>query len=504
MPTLEDPVLTAYQVDTAYQTVEYHELVYDISGFFSPIAIRDQILRAATLVERAYENNLIKPGSRPLLIIGGSFAGVVAALKAVSYGVKTVIVEREDVFVKFLHGSRHRYTSLSQYDWPAKHWKEEVYPWKECKTIPVELKDGMTNAITNLLINQFNKAKDLPDPLGTDESQKILIPLPSTTYVKQSITVDTASEVEGRPLLVANLTIDDDVSAEVSNLPDRYGMAISCIGFGSEKTYIPQKPLPEGTYVGAEFWRINLMEDTPLSDYKTVIGGAGDGALQDFLLLVTKKQSAREIFEAIDFPLKLRSGIEKELSYWEDTAHRRALWQGSSSKIRRHRIYSELQEKHLELIEKIFNCQDQSELDKFKNSIEKVLVSQAETGNVKMVIECEHLSGFYPLNRFLTLLILTYLEKVRKQEVLVKNTRINVVEPVNSDHSCGNYVKCLDEKHNVRGYRMTCDSPDETKSYKIPGSPFEHVILRFGIIKVDPLFDFPPRLSGLQTLPYIP
>lgn len=113
-----DPVLRTYYVKRA----EF--VCYDISGFFSPISIRDQIIRASQVVERAIHHKLISP-SRPLLVVGAGPAGLTAAIKAANKEIKTVLVDKGKVLERLT--SSERYFSPVQYDWVATHWKEKNF-----------------------------------------------------------------------------------------------------------------------------------------------------------------------------------------------------------------------------------------------------------------------------------------------------------------------------------------------------------------------------------------
>ena len=71
---MADPFLLAHQVGPRF---------FDLSGKLNPISIREQMIRARLLVERAKQANLIGPNS-DLLVIGSGACGATAALHAAS------------------------------------------------------------------------------------------------------------------------------------------------------------------------------------------------------------------------------------------------------------------------------------------------------------------------------------------------------------------------------------------------------------------------------------
>ena len=113
-----DPILRTYHIPAK----EY--LCYDASGYFSPISIKDQVIRVCTILKHAKDNGLISK-KRPLLIIGGGIAGCVAALRAANLGVKTVLIDKNYILNNLVTNSL-RIICPTQYDWTASHWNEGV------------------------------------------------------------------------------------------------------------------------------------------------------------------------------------------------------------------------------------------------------------------------------------------------------------------------------------------------------------------------------------------
>ena len=82
---MPDPLLLAHEVAPFF---------FELGGRLSPVSIRDQMVRAQLLVDRAVIAKLISP-SRPLLVIGAGAAGVTATIQAVEvHKVPTILIDR--------------------------------------------------------------------------------------------------------------------------------------------------------------------------------------------------------------------------------------------------------------------------------------------------------------------------------------------------------------------------------------------------------------------------
>jgi hypothetical protein len=114
-----DPFLAAHMVAP---------LMLEIGPRLSPVSIRDQMVRAALAVDRALHEGLIGR-ARPLFVVGAGVAGASAAIRASGAGVPTVLVDRDQAFSR-QRGCFTRWVDPTQYDWPALHAEEGVYPWK--------------------------------------------------------------------------------------------------------------------------------------------------------------------------------------------------------------------------------------------------------------------------------------------------------------------------------------------------------------------------------------
>ncbi len=98
----------------------------------------------------------------------------------------------------------------------------------------------------------------------------------------------------------------------------QFDIMLSTRGFGTERTGVPNCP-----YIGFYFWQTDPFDNqnwgvnigTPA---RILIAGGGDGALQDYIRLLTGR-SPKEVYQA----LKVPPDTEAELQSAEDHAQRR-------------------------------------------------------------------------------------------------------------------------------------------------------------------------------------
>jgi len=114
-------------VDPFLLTHSINDFLFDIGSAFTPIGIRDQMVRGFLIATRLLAEQRIGP-ALPLLIVGAGAAGATAALVAATNDVPTCIVEKEEQpFNRQLYCTT-RFLSPSEYDWPAARWSSQSFP----------------------------------------------------------------------------------------------------------------------------------------------------------------------------------------------------------------------------------------------------------------------------------------------------------------------------------------------------------------------------------------
>lgn len=443
------------------------------------------MLRAYTFVDRAVAAKLIGGHERPLLIIGAGVAGAMAAMRALEHEVRTVLVEKKDLFQR-LATARKRYVSPTQYDWPAHHWTQASFPWR-APAMPLVWDSGLAARVLSgwrVILTEADR----------DEADFDL--LKDTTLKGVKIRPE-GSEYPERHMLEAHLT------PQPSHVPRRFGAALSTIGFGKENCQA-------GSYVGYEFWgndafkrkNVGVRSGTPA----VLISGGGDGALQDFLRIVTKVNSAHEIYQNI--PAGLKPLIEREISYAEDCAVRAYVWSGAP-----HRdcaLLQNLHDAHANVVGAL--KADASAWGAVRAGLAPILKNVPGDLTIKLAFPCTHFSSCYALNRFLTLLLAELLAETPGAEpLLLPETK--TVEVSGSSHTCGEPDVCHGKQHEVVYVPSPIckDFADAERLYRdaghstfprLPGGPFNVVIIRHGILSPVPLFNRSPTSNGRQALPY--
>jgi hypothetical protein len=446
---LADPFLLAHLV---------HPLFFDIGGRLAPVSIRDQMVRAHTAVDRGIEEGLIGPG-RPLLVIGAGAAGATAAIRSAARGVPTLLIERAPGPFLRQAGCRTRWIDPVQYDWPVDHWQKGLYPPWLPPSMPLPWAADYANHISLAWTLALNRAR----------------------LRHSRLLVMYRTLLMGRPILLPSRLLQVRLLSSGRALPlfVPVGMVLSCVGAGTERS-------THGNYSGFDFWSTDPFQKLASTD-RILISGGGDGALQDYLRIVTGLSSAKEIYLRLGIPLS----IEQALQSAEDQASRVYIWGRHAH--HDHSALSRLHQFHESLATHL--------LAKFPSLLKTLqTLTAGMPGTVQLMYPCTHFSRCYGLNRFLVLLLATYLQK-RGKSTLLSGRSLSDVQGV--AHSCSNSPSvCHGSQHDV----VTAQHSDCRMS---PGAPisllgtFNVVIVRHGIDSAPPLLaGVHPIAQPRQMLPY--
>jgi hypothetical protein len=502
----EDRILNAYHVgETTHRITESKFICYDASGFFSPISIRDQIIRVCLIIERAKEQGIIS-SERPILIVGGGVAGVTAAIKAVELGVKTVLVDSQTLLISLIQSTRH--FCPVQYDWSVEHWDKGKFPYSISlgnvettpfsDSIPVNLVEGEVEKSMMTLKTQIElfskKYSSEPNTLNFYEN----VTLKDHDFIQKGNDLPLLTTVFTRKALNENL-IDDDIK-----LPDvcEYGMGFSCVGFGKEKVSISDK----SKFRGIDFWNL-IDHDKLLTNATVLICGSGDGALQDFLLLATKRKTTKEIYRLIrdgeDANTKqLFDEVESIIRKAEEEAKRKEIWhnlKNDSGMRNLCQIYRELHTIHKDAVRRLLGLQH------VQSKLKNLVVKEVTQGKLIISYLCNHFSACYPFNRFLALLIGEYVANYcgEPKSVFLDMTSVKEISSANNSHECSkNADACAKYVHKVRYARdCTCCNIEGIIDARREHY-YRRIIVRYGIAGPKVIFGGEPNSPGLQYLPY--
>ena len=308
--------------------------------------------------------------------------------------------------------ARTRWLDPTQYDWPAEHWHKAKYPWDPSVHIP--LLDYPASRANGL-------ARDWTLALHTSPSV-----LAGRLLIRYKIEVTSINPIAHSSDLEVTL------SGSATSIPTRFSFILWATGFGKERCEIPT-PTPSKPYRGHPFWDTDKLKqkncDIPPSrgPAKVLITGSGDGALQDFLRVVTKLKSAEEIYRTAAVPTE----IANTLAEHEDRAVRQMTW--GDGPHHDHSIHKALDTMHKSEIYKAWS--DPKMGPRLRAGMRKIFTLHPLIEHVTLAYPCDHLSPQLPLNRFLTQLIYHYFTTAPdhpsspKIEFLSKVSALTVIWP---------------------------------------------------------------------------
>lgn len=452
---MPDPFLLAHSVGPG---------LFEISGL-RPISIRDQMVRGRMLVERATAEGLLGPHRR-LLVIGAGAGGVSAAITAAQRGVRTLLVERtRGPFVRQQSCTRHIDPTI--YDWPASHWDRGHYPWTP-PPMPLPWRAGSARALalrwTHLLFT-WRRRSMFRRFLNIRYDQPVL---PDEVFSRGT------SVVYAPP-----------------NAPAQYfGAAISCVGFGSERSSVAQ-------YRGYDFWSDDPydhpdLELPPGTSVSALVSGGGDGALQDFIRILTT-EPIQVVFKIVEAHVHL-----DQVREIEDRYQRACVW--SAQRGDSHRVLDDWHRALDDVAERAWLSLRRG------TSIGGIKAVLRHGIRIKLVHPCTHFTYCYAANRVLALVLArahAHFEKIPLDEVLLHGNGVVDVAPTPPHSHPASPDDCHGRDHEVFIEPRSCGSPTSPRgsgsTRNSLGMGFNVVVVRHGIVR-KPLFGDAPMIR--QYLPY--
>lgn len=434
-----DPFLAAHRLSSG---------VYALSGRV-PISIRDQLVRAHYLVDRLFSTAQLGVGDK-LVVVGGGASGVTAAILAARRGAKVQLLEATKSPFHLQRVCTTRWIDPVQYDWPASH--AEVGQW------PI---DGLDPARI---------------PLGFDAGTAAQIAARwTTTLTKERLSKSGNLEAHfGATLKKTPKRISGGAGIEVLYKTAKGEFAETCKvvvlakGIAAENTFV-EFAEPDGTpkkFEGPKFWAVDNFErrdfglTAPLN-HILVVSGGGDGALQDFIRLVTGQKSPIHLlstFRGVSSPGSVPGDIRRKIYEAEQEARCALLW--NSTKEQDHPILFKLHNVYIRAIDEWV-----SEAARWKNVTKtlSLLLAGREIGKIRLYHPCLHFSQCYPLNHLLALALNRYIYDSSGEYAIVPNHSLTAVRPPNQagqlTHTCSS--GCWNQSHVVEiNHSITCLSPN--------------------------------------------
>lgn len=443
---------------------------FEITGA-RPSSIRDQILKAAALVQSLFDEGYISD-SVPLLVLGGGASGVACAGMAVSLGVDAWILEKNKKHFQKQIGIATRYIDPVEFDWPDSHWIEGTFPRVNGDWIPLAFERG--------------SAADIAFSWQQMVDEDFLY-MPGAFNSVMNIDVRKLKFKESKKFVkVINWP------KEVGKCPN-FGAAIACIGFGKE---VVHDKLGQWEFKGAEFWAVDNIHLPKLGvkgdkDVRVLVSGGGDGAQQDLLRVLTGK-FGRELFEHIEFAIptkKQRTDFQNmmlSVSAFEQEMHQKNCLNQTSNNLKK---WDEFYSGQVESLTNSWS-------DKLIQHLLKKILRQEVLNDVVNLTWLQRgncVGVCYALNRFLSTLVLKLYSlhsnrplhsasRVRAnleigEEIVLTDLCISKISSSRTAHPCSDPAKCYGQPHHV----FVKPSDDSIEMRKVLLGEFGLIIIRHGV-----------------------
>lgn len=268
--------------------------LYNLSAGLSYVSIKDQVVRACALIDSLNGAGVLKSNSADssafdAIVIGAGAAGVTAAWRAASFGMRVCIVEKSDAPFSAQSNCNDRIVSFSMYDWPesfstaglfpslsglplaGKGLDDDRFPCHSVSKVPLRAKVHADNWLSRLDVSGSKLCSS-----NAKHPIKWLFKSTATYSVppQSNFTTDPGT-------LSVTVTDSRGAASELST-----ANLIVATGIGLER--------PVGSYKPAPFWHDDPLAPWHRSAQKNkqsiVISGNGDGAIQDALKSLWKRE----------------------------------------------------------------------------------------------------------------------------------------------------------------------------------------------------------------------
>lgn len=349
-------------------------------------------------MERAFGDGEIKRGD-DVLVVGAGASGATAAIRAAQLGANTWIVDSQRIPFSRQASCATRWVDPMQYHWPADQWSLRSYPIPSHPGVPLPWGADWSFRLARRWRTAFARA--------------FAPTLPLVFYPGARVTLISPVGPAASP---AYLDVTYGI-APPQGLPTRYQAVIWAAGFGREICEILDETLPAKpvVYTGPAFWSSDSLQKMGCgsrgANPKVVILGSGDGAAQDLIRALTKKNAARDIVNG----LPIDDVVLRELHSAEERAHKHWIWAGANGR-HDHALYESLDQVHTDAVAKIWGTPVKNHLD---GLLGRARHENGELEDVVLVHRCTHLTCFYGLNRFVVYLLAKYVWETARKSLLV-------------------------------------------------------------------------------------
>lgn len=452
-------------------TLKVASNVFDLSSGLHHVSIRDQIVRAQLAVRDLKKGD---PSLQSLMIVGAGIAGIAAALEAVDQGIdQIVVVEAGDKPFGLLRGVKKRFVGPFLYEWPSSFSRDQSYPdhrkspwegrskspleWRAWEPMPADKLAMKLELQLNQRLQSLRKAGKTPPAIcvGINKSE-------IKQFVRGFAQRESARALSrlqcSSPLKPCEFRYEKGLlwpTMKPSKVVCKPQYVLLAAGMGAEKTFLVQEGM-SGTkytgsnYLGTPFWSDDTLLDSGTENLQLSIFGGGDGALQDVLRALTRR----------DHPLKLLTFLER------DPRIKASLGRVSPRLLdaeRQSRLFGTWTQQNGEYLTIDTICQQLARglarQSRIARRISQCIVFGR--GRVSLFVRGKHFDKAYLLNRFLVHLIRACKQKHPDMwagrmdfEVNFEQSAVNYTQANNGQHCVT--IKRWDAKP-VNSYSHTCD-----------------------------------------------
>lgn len=470
-------------MDPFLLTHSVNDFLFDIGSRFTPIGIRDQMVRGFMIATRLLAEKRIGP-TLPLLVVGAGAAGATAAMVAATNDVPTLIVERDKhPFNRQLYCPT-RFLCPSEYDWPSPRWRARRFPERGL-AFPFSWNANYAGVVAASWRPKLLRESRVNRNLRLRLSCKVESP-------KSLVSLTRNQDPKRDPLFPVTIK-DESGNIETESV----AVVVACTGPGKERCWAEKDK-----FLGVSFWDPDTLQEPrfglppEVTQPRILLSGGGDGVLQDFLRVTTNVKAAGEIFEAL--PDAIQSRLAAATAEADEQFRRGFLWDMTRYNCRGAHI---LHEAYTQAVKEVFTQSSPADLDALDQRLTGMLRAVPEKLHVRLVHPCSHFSNCYPLNRILVLLLATFVNRKYRIDLILPYTQVLRVRPADG-HVCPTIEHCTQNPHYVDlGLARCCDIGNTSTSIDRRDSElYHHVVLRHGIEKED-FFGIPPRGNPKEILP---
>jgi hypothetical protein len=429
-----DPFLWTHEITTH---------VYDISSGLQPISTRDQIVRGALLVRRAWHAGIInsQPG-HGVLVVGAGVGGAAVALQAAYMGIPVTLIEKRRYPFVRQRFCASRIIDTTLYDWPAAHWKQVQHPWHPNDEFPLVV------------------AMDLAHKNAREWQ----------TALEHAAALFPHFQIRYRTRLV-NFPIEPTNGLFEAHLDDntagQFRMIVLAAGVGQERR-------ARSSFRSYRFWDTDRLETVDRTD-RVLISGGGDGALQDFLRVALKPRTQlRRLMH------KLKISAEDLHRFQDWTAHGKSYFVWCGTVGHEHDCERFLHQENEEFIADLLSGTHSNVIIK---ALEESVREVNELPEIHLAFPCDHFTRCYTVNRFLALLVARFIDLRAKggRRTLREFQGLADVKCVHKPSQTPSRRGCFRARHTVTWTAQNCSLQPVIRDVP-PPETYTVIVLRHGTI----------------------